>query len=99
MPVTSADISATFIYTSRHDRGAAEGLHHQPRQTTPLDAPSMINETSVIADEDVTYLYLPPLRPLLRPLLIQLGSFDLGRHDPPTGRGDPNKIVPKPSAN
>ena len=51
----------------------------------------MVNETSVIAEEDVTYLYLPLAHSFA--LLIQLGSFDLGATIA-YWEGDPNKIVP-----
>ena len=51
----------------------------------------MVNETSVIEEEDVTYLYLPLAHSFA--LLIQLGSFDLGATIA-YWEGDPNKIVP-----
>ena len=51
----------------------------------------MVNETSVIEDEDVTYLYLPLAHSFA--LLIQLGSFDLGATLAYWER-DPLKILP-----
>ncbi len=51
----------------------------------------MVNETSVIEDEDVTYLYLPLAHSFA--LLIQLGSFDLGATIAYWER-DPLKILP-----
>ena len=51
----------------------------------------MVNETSVIEGEDVTYLYLPLAHSFA--LLIQLGSFDLGATIAYWER-DPLKILP-----
>ena len=51
----------------------------------------MVNETSVIEGEDVTYLYLPLAHSFA--LLIQLGSFDLGATLAYWER-DPLKILP-----
>jgi long-chain acyl-CoA synthetase len=51
----------------------------------------MVNETSVIEEEDVTYLYLPLAHSFA--LLIQLGSFDLGATIAYWER-DPLKILP-----
>ena len=51
----------------------------------------MVNETSVIEDEDLTYLYLPLAHSFA--LLIQLGSFDLGATIAYWER-DPLKILP-----
>ena len=51
----------------------------------------MVNETSVIEDEDLTYLYLPLAHSFA--LLIQLGSFDLGATIAYWER-DPLKIMP-----
>ena len=51
----------------------------------------MVNETSVIEDEDLTYLYLPLAHSFA--LLIQLGSFDLGATLAYWER-DPLKIMP-----
>ena len=51
----------------------------------------MVNETSVIEGEDVTYLYLPLAHSFA--LLIQLGSFDLGATIAYWER-DPLKIMP-----
>ena len=50
----------------------------------------MVNETSVIEDEDVSYLYLPLAHSFA--LLIQLGSFDLGA-TLAYWEGDPLKIM------
>ena len=51
----------------------------------------MVNETSVIEEEDLTYLYLPLAHSFA--LLIQLGSFDLGTTIAYWER-DPLKILP-----
>ncbi len=51
----------------------------------------MVNQTSVIEDDDLTYLYLPLAHSFA--LLIQLGSFDLGATLAYWER-DPLKIVP-----
>ena len=51
----------------------------------------MVNATSVIEDEDLTYLYLPLAHSFA--LLIQFGSFDLGATIAYWER-DPLKIIP-----
>jgi long-chain acyl-CoA synthetase len=70
--VTPDDIS-TFIYTSG-TTGPPKGcvISHRNYRSM-LD---MVNATSVIEGEDVSYLYLPLAHSFA--LLIQLGSFDLG---------------------
>jgi long-chain acyl-CoA synthetase len=85
--VTPADI-CTFIYTSG-TTGPPKGCiisHGNYRSML-----NMVNETSVIEDEDVTYLYLPLAHSFA--LLIQLGSFDLGATIAYWER-DPLKIMP-----
>jgi long-chain acyl-CoA synthetase len=70
--VTPEDI-CTFIYTSG-TTGPPKGCvisHGNYRAML-----NMVNENSVIEDEDLTYLYLPLAHSFA--LLIQLGSFDLG---------------------
>jgi long-chain acyl-CoA synthetase len=70
--VTAADI-CTFIYTSG-TTGPPKGCiisHGNYRAML-----NMVNETSVIEEGDVTYLYLPLAHSFA--LLIQFGSFDLG---------------------
>jgi long-chain acyl-CoA synthetase len=85
--VTPQDI-CTFIYTSG-TTGPPKGCvisHGNYRAML-----NMVNETSVIEDEDVSYLYLPLAHSFA--LLIQLGSFDLGATLAYWER-DPLKIVP-----
>jgi long-chain acyl-CoA synthetase len=85
--VTPADI-CTFIYTSG-TTGPPKGCiisHGNYRAML-----SMVNEVSVIEDEDLTYLYLPLAHSFA--LLIQLGSFDLGTTIAYWER-DPLKILP-----
>jgi long-chain acyl-CoA synthetase len=85
--VTPADV-CTFIYTSG-TTGPPKGCiitHGNYRAML-----NMVNETSVIEDEDVTYLYLPLAHSFA--LLIQLGSFDLGATIAYWER-DPLKIMP-----
>jgi len=70
--VTPNDV-CTFIYTSG-TTGPPKGCiisHGNYRAML-----SMVQETSVIEGEDLTYLYLPLAHSFA--LLIQLGSFDLG---------------------
>lgn len=70
--VTPADI-CTFIYTSG-TTGPPKGCEiSHGNYRSMLD---MVKETSVIEDEEVSYLYLPLAHSFA--LLIQLGSFDLG---------------------
>jgi len=85
--VTSDDI-CTFIYTSGTTGPPKGCIISHGNYRSMLD---MIDETSVIAEEDVTYLYLPLAHSFA--LLIQLGSFDLGATIA-YWEGDPNKIVP-----
>jgi long-chain acyl-CoA synthetase len=85
--VTPEDI-CTFIYTSG-TTGPPKGCiisHGNYRSML-----NMVNETSVIEEEDVTYLYLPLAHSFA--LLIQLGSFDLGATIAYWER-DPLKILP-----
>jgi long-chain acyl-CoA synthetase len=70
--VTPADI-CTFIYTSGTTGPPKGCVISHGNYRSMLD---MVNETSVIEDEDVSYLYLPLAHSFA--LLIQLGSFDLG---------------------
>jgi long-chain acyl-CoA synthetase len=85
--VTPADV-CTFIYTSG-TTGPPKGCvitHGNYRAML-----NMVNQTSVIEDEDLTYLYLPLAHSFA--LLIQLGSFDLGATIAYWER-DPLKIMP-----
>jgi long-chain acyl-CoA synthetase len=85
--VTPDDI-CTFIYTSG-TTGPPKGCiisHGNYRAML-----NMVNETSVIEPNDVSYLYLPLAHSFA--LLIQLGSFDLGATLAYWER-DPLKIVP-----
>ncbi len=85
--VTPEDI-CTFIYTSG-TTGPPKGCiisHGNYRAML-----NMVNETSVIEPEDLTYLYLPLAHSFA--LLIQLGSFDLGATIAYWER-DPLKILP-----
>ncbi|HEX8751782.1 MAG TPA: AMP-dependent synthetase/ligase [Solirubrobacterales bacterium] len=70
--VTPADV-CTFIYTSGTTGPPKGCIITHGNYRAMLD---MVNETSVIEGEDVTYLYLPLAHSFA--LLIQLGSFDLG---------------------
>src|SRR6188472_900835 len=63
----------TFIYTSGTTGPPKGCVISHGNYRSMLD---MVNETSVIEEEDVTYLYLPLAHSFA--LLIQLGSFDLG---------------------
>jgi long-chain acyl-CoA synthetase len=85
--VTSGDI-CTFIYTSGTTGPPKGCIISHGNYRSMLD---MINQTSVIAENDVSYLYLPLAHSFA--LLIQLGSFDLGA-TLAYWEGDPNKIVP-----
>jgi long-chain acyl-CoA synthetase len=85
--VTPADI-CTFIYTSG-TTGPPKGCiisHGNYRAML-----NMVNEASVVENEDLTYLYLPLAHSFA--LLIQLGSFDLGATLAYWER-DPQKILP-----
>ena len=85
--VTPADI-CTFIYTSGTTGPPKGCVISHGNYRAMLD---MVNETSVIEGEDVTYLYLPLAHSFA--LLIQLGSFDLGATLAYWER-DPLKILP-----
>jgi long-chain acyl-CoA synthetase len=85
--VTSDDI-CTFIYTSGTTGPPKGCVISHGNYRSMLD---MVNETDVIDEEDLTYLYLPLAHSFA--LLIQLGSFDLGATIA-YWEGDPNKIVP-----
>jgi long-chain acyl-CoA synthetase len=85
--VTPADI-CTFIYTSGTTGPPKGCVISHGNYRAMLD---MVNETSVIEGEDVTYLYLPLAHSFA--LLIQLGSFDLGATIAYWER-DPLKILP-----
>src|SRR5690242_4659255 len=85
--VTSDDI-CTFIYTSGTTGPPKGCVISHGNYRSMLD---MVNETSVIEEEDLSYLYLPLAHSFA--LLIQLGSFDLGA-TLAYWEGDPNKIVP-----
>jgi long-chain acyl-CoA synthetase len=85
--VTSDDI-CTFIYTSGTTGPPKGCIISHGNYRSMLD---MVNQTSVIEDEDLSYLYLPLAHSFA--LLIQLGSFDLGATIA-YWECDPNKIVP-----
>ena len=85
--VTPADV-CTFIYTSGTTGPPKGCVITHGNYRAMLD---MVNETSVIEDEDLTYLYLPLAHSFA--LLIQLGSFDLGATLAYWER-DPLKIMP-----
>ena len=85
--VTSDDI-CTFIYTSGTTGPPKGCVISHGNYRSMLD---MVNATDVIAEEDLSYLYLPLAHSFA--LLIQLGSFDLGATIA-YWEGDPNKIVP-----
>lgn len=85
--VTSEDI-CTFIYTSGTTGPPKGCIISHGNYRSMLD---MVNETTVIEEGDVTYLYLPLAHSFA--LLIQLGSFDLGTTIAYWER-DPLKILP-----
>jgi len=85
--VTPADI-CTFIYTSGTTGPPKGCVISHGNYRAMLD---MVAETSVIENEDVSYLYLPLAHSFA--LLIQLGSFDLGATIAYWER-DPLKILP-----
>jgi long-chain acyl-CoA synthetase len=85
--VTPADV-CTFIYTSGTTGPPKGCIISHGNYRSMLD---MVNQTSVIEDEDVSYLYLPLAHSFA--LLIQLGSFDLGATLAYWER-DPLKIMP-----
>ncbi len=70
--VTGDDI-CTFIYTSGTTGPPKGCVISHSNYRAMLD---MVNQTSVIEDDDMTYLYLPLAHSFA--LLIQFGSFDLG---------------------
>jgi long-chain acyl-CoA synthetase len=78
----------TFIYTSGTTGPPKGCIISHGNYRAMLD---MVNETSVIEANDVSYLYLPLAHSFA--LLIQLGSFDLGATLAYWER-DPLKIVP-----
>jgi long-chain acyl-CoA synthetase len=85
--VTTEDI-CTFIYTSG-TTGPPKGCvisHGNYRAML-----NMVNQTSVIEEEDIAYLYLPLAHSFA--LLIQFGSFDLGTTIAYWER-NPQKILP-----
>jgi long-chain acyl-CoA synthetase len=85
--VTPDDI-CTFIYTSGTTGPPKGCIISHGNYRAMLD---MVNATSVIEPNDVSYLYLPLAHSFA--LLIQLGSFDLGATLAYWER-DPLKIVP-----
>jgi long-chain acyl-CoA synthetase len=78
----------TFIYTSGTTGPPKGCIISHGNYRAMLD---MVNETSVIEPEDVTYLYLPLAHSFA--LLIQFGSYDLGTTIAYWER-DPQKILP-----
>jgi len=78
----------TFIYTSGTTGPPKGCIITHGNYRAMLD---MVNESSVIEPEDVTYLYLPLAHSFA--LLIQLGSFDLGA-TLAYWEQDPQKILP-----
>ena len=87
LSVSPEDI-CTFIYTSGTTGPPKGCIISHGNYRAMLD---MVNETSVIEEEDLTYLYLPLAHSFA--LLIQLGSFDLGATIAYWER-DPLKILP-----
>jgi long-chain acyl-CoA synthetase len=85
--VTPEDI-CTFIYTSGTTGPPKGCVISHGNYRAMLD---MVNETSVIEPEDLTYLYLPLAHSFA--LLIQFGSYDLGTTIAYWER-DPQKILP-----
>ncbi|MGN6216783.1 MAG: AMP-dependent synthetase/ligase [Solirubrobacterales bacterium] len=85
--VTGEDI-CTFIYTSGTTGPPKGCVISHGNYRAMLD---MVNETTVIEEGDVTYLYLPLAHSFA--LLIQFGSFDLGTTIAYWER-DPLKILP-----
>jgi long-chain acyl-CoA synthetase len=82
------DDICTFIYTSGTTGPPKGCIISHGNYRSMLD---MVNATSVIEDDDVSYLYLPLAHSFA--LLIQLGSFDLGATLAYWER-DPLKIIP-----
>jgi long-chain acyl-CoA synthetase len=85
--VTKGDV-CTFIYTSGTTGPPKGCVINHGNYRAMLD---MINQTSVVQREDVSYLYLPLAHSFA--LLVQLGSFDLGATLAYWER-DPLKILP-----
>jgi long-chain acyl-CoA synthetase len=85
--VTPEDI-CTFIYTSGTTGPPKGCIISHGNYRSMLD---MVNDVSVIEDEDVAYLYLPLAHSFA--LLIQFGTFDLGTTLAYWER-DPLKILP-----
>ncbi|HEX5526636.1 MAG TPA: long-chain fatty acid--CoA ligase [Solirubrobacterales bacterium] len=85
--VTGEDI-CTFIYTSGTTGPPKGCIISHGNYRAMLD---MVNETTVIEEGDVTYLYLPLAHSFA--LLIQFGSYDLGTTIAYWER-DPLKILP-----
>jgi long-chain acyl-CoA synthetase len=85
--VSPADI-CTFIYTSGTTGPPKGCVISHGNYRAMLD---MVNQTSVIEEGDLTYLYLPLAHSFA--LLIQFGSFDLGTTIAYWER-DPLKIMP-----
>jgi long-chain acyl-CoA synthetase len=85
--VTPADI-CTFIYTSGTTGPPKGCIISHGNYRAMLD---MVNDVSVIEDEDLAYLYLPLAHSFA--LLIQFGTFDLGTTLAYWER-DPLKILP-----
>jgi long-chain acyl-CoA synthetase len=85
--VTPEDI-CTFIYTSGTTGPPKGCVISHGNYRAMLD---MVNEVSVIEDEDLAYLYLPLAHSFA--LLIQFGTFDLGTTLAYWER-DPLKILP-----
>jgi long-chain acyl-CoA synthetase len=85
--VTPQDI-CTFIYTSGTTGPPKGCVISHGNYRAMLD---MVNEASVIEDEDVAYLYLPLAHSFA--LLVQFGTFDLGTTLAYWER-DPLKILP-----
>ena len=79
----------TFIYTSG-TTGPPKGcvLSHGNYRSVL----TMVQASGLIADEDVTYLFLPLAHSFA--LLVQLGSYDAGACIAYFG-GDPKQIVPE----
>jgi long-chain acyl-CoA synthetase len=85
--VTPDDI-CTFIYTSGTTGPPKGCVISHGNYRSMLD---MVNQTSVIEEEDIAYLYLPLAHSFA--LLVQFGSFDLGTTIAYWER-DPQKILP-----
>jgi long-chain acyl-CoA synthetase len=85
--VTKEDV-CTFIYTSGTTGPPKGCVISHGNYRAMLD---MVNQTSVIEEEDIAYLYLPLAHSFA--LLIQFGSFDLGTTIAYWER-DPQKILP-----